>query len=193
MIIGIAIVPIMLVVLVKATENDRLTNNVVRLQNLSDVWVRQLVKSFCVAFTIAIPMIAATLIAGSLRADSLINFGEQRSLFAFVNEGQVMPDLAFSQVLATFCVYCLLILLAVALLWSTLDLLIAKHWLSFSIVMLLGLVEVAPAGIKGLYYYTGIGYQTWLSGASQRLWLLAVLIVGLGCLGAYLTQRRLVV
>jgi ABC-type sugar transport system permease subunit len=85
MIIGTTIVPLMLVALMQVTENDREPSNIVRLRKLSNVWARQLAKSLCVALTMTVLITAFTFIVGSLCAGSLINFDEQRSIFAFLD------------------------------------------------------------------------------------------------------------
>lgn len=189
---GILLVPLALVLLMRVSENDYSPNQVVRQVRLSHIWARQCVKSLCVALTMTLMVTLAALVCGSLATDSLISFDNPRGPFSFYTAGRALQDALFNQVLGAFCLYTLLIMSAMMLLWSFLDLFIKKRWTSFTVVALCGFAE-ALSEIGGLYSWTGISYRTWLPNAHQNLWILIPAIIVLCFFGTYFIRKRLIV
>jgi hypothetical protein len=188
---GILLVPLALIMLMRTTEHDYFPNQVVRQARLSHIWIRQCVKSLCVASTMTVMVIIAVLVCGSLVARSLVSFDDPRGLFSFYTAGRTLPDVSFIQIFGMFCLYTLLIMFAMMLLWSFLDLLIKKRWASFVIVVLCGFAEVLSE-VGGLYSWAGISYRTWLPGAQQYLWALIPAIAILCFSGTRLIRKRLI-
>jgi hypothetical protein len=188
---GILLVPLAIIVLMRVSEHDYSPNQVIRQVRLSRIWVRQCVKSLCVALTITVMVTLAALVCGALAVESLISFDGPRGLFSFYTAGRTLQDASFMRVLGVFCVYTLLIMTAMMLLWSFLDLLIKKRWASFTIIVLCGLAEVLSE-VGGLYFWAGISYRTWIPGGHQYFWALLPAIAILCLLGARFIRRRLI-
>jgi hypothetical protein len=188
---GILLVPLALILLMRTTEHDYSSNQVIRQVRLSRIWVRQCTKSLCVAVTMTVMVILAALVCGFLATDILISFDEPRGLFSFYTAGRTWQDASFVRILGAFCLYTLLIMSTMMLLWSVLDLFIKKHWASFIIVVLCGFAEVLSE-VGGLYSWIGISYRTWLPGAHQYLWVLITAIAVLCIFGMCFIKRRLI-
>lgn len=158
----ILIVPAILIYILFLNYYDFNINRVIRYKDMRGVWKEQIYRNTLYMMLLSF-LITAGIIFMQLRsADDWVNFHDRSSLFAFMNDGIIVTDPPFAQIVLLFwcCMFLYLELHSVVFLflwWIT-----NNRTITFLIVFIWSITESYTLKKTLVFNRIGVGYDRWI-------------------------------
>lgn len=129
------------------TKYDFQLVSVTRYKTINKLWLKHTALALIVAISNVIINLIVTLIVCAFYASVAINFDKTFSIFGLVNNGKILNDPSFINLLLIVVAFCLIVNIFYCILFSLLQWLIKNRFFIFVIIIFMGFTDMCNIGI----------------------------------------------